>query len=109
MANGRPNALLQMQQPTWADAVPIASRPDTIVNEQHPDTFYLPKYGPIPTEMSPDTYTGVIPTPPSDFGPTRLEIPHGYQRFQNLMRPDDPQIYNMLLREMLRNKNSRRA
>ena len=86
---------------------PVAMQ-DHDVNRQ-PETGFLPHYGYIPTEPPPATYTGDIPTPPSDYGPTGLSLPHDWQRMNTLMQPGDPASWQLLLKTMLVNRHNRRA
>jgi hypothetical protein len=81
---------------------------DNDVNRQ-PETGFLPRYGRIPTEPPENTYTGVIPTPRSDYGPTILQLPHDYMRMNKLLQPGDPASWQLLLKTMLMNRASRRA
>jgi hypothetical protein len=67
------------------------------------------RYGPIPTEAPDNTYRGNLPTPPSDYGSTLLNLPHDYQRQLELLRPSDPEAYRQLLKLIYMNRDNRRA
>ena len=63
----------------------------------------------LPKQPPPGTYTGDIPTPPSDYGPTALSMPHDYQRMLELLRPSDPESYKRILQLIYKNRENRRA
>ena len=44
----------------------------------------------IPTMAPPQTYTGAIPTPPTDMASTSMELPHDYYQAQSLLNLNDP-------------------
>jgi hypothetical protein len=51
--------------------------------------YQLPKYNP------PATYTGAIPTPSADYGPTTMQLPHDYYNAVALLKQNNqytPQI-----------------
>ena len=53
----------------------------------------------LPTIPTPNTYTGAVPTPPSDYASTSGVLPHDYYQMQQLMNqagPNDPRLNQLL-------------
>jgi hypothetical protein len=44
----------------------------------------------IPTNPPPQTYTGTLPTPPTDTATSSMQLPHDYYRMQSLLNLNDP-------------------
>jgi hypothetical protein len=72
------------------------------------DGYYHAPYAPLPNVSPPNTYTGAIPTPPSDYAATRAVLPHDYYQSQQLMNqagPPNPLLDQVLQLLALRRKN----
>lgn len=72
------------------------------------DANYGARYTPLPNASPPSTYTGAIPTPPSDYAATTGVLPHDYyqaQQFMNQAGPDNPLLNQVLQLLALRRKN----
>lgn len=80
---------------------------DNVVGPTQP-RFTVPPQN-LPRTIDPETYTGLIPTPSEDFGPTALSMPHDYTTMQQLLRPGDPAAWNQLLRLIYYNRENRRT
>jgi hypothetical protein len=53
----------------------------------------------LPTTPPQQTYTGAIPTPPSNYAATVGNLPHDYYQMQQLMNqagPNDPRLNQLL-------------
>lgn len=87
---------------------PLLRFMDEDINRQ-PEVNYLPRYGVIPNQAPPDTYTGTLPTNADVYGPTSLNMPHDYWTYKSLLRPGDPANYELLLRLMYLNRDNRRG
>lgn len=63
----------------------------------------------IPMAAPQNTYTGAIPTPPSNYVPMANSLPHDYYRMQGLLNLSDPndQRLNRLLQAVYGQRGGR--
>jgi hypothetical protein len=73
------------------------------------DAYFRPQYAPLPNVSPSGTYTGAIPTPPTDYAATTGNLPHDYYQMQQMMNQAGPnnQRLNQLLQLLYLRKQNR--
>ena len=77
------------------------------VGDDDPTTANYGSAYPLPRLDVPGTYTGQIPTPPADYGSTRLSTPHDYYQLQLPGGDASTQQMNQLLQVLMALKKQR--